>query len=38
VSTQDIYKGVIPFVIIQIIAVILVFLIPEIATIIPEII
>ena len=38
VSTQDIYKGVIPFVIIQIIAVILVFLIPEIATIIPAII
>ena len=38
VSTQDIYKGVIPFVIIPIIAVILVFLIPEIATIIPAII
>ena len=38
INTTDIYKGVIPFVIIQIIAVILVFLIPEIATIIPEII
>ena len=38
VSTKDIYRGVIPFVIIQIIAVILVFLIPEIATAIPEII
>ncbi len=38
VSTYDIYKGVIPFVIIQIVAVIIVFLFPKIATIIPNII
>ena len=38
VSTQDIYKGVIPFIIIQIIAIVIVFLIPEIATILPRII
>ena len=38
VSTQDIYKGVIPFVIIQIVAIIIVFLIPEIATMIPNLI
>ncbi|MFL2569044.1 MAG: TRAP transporter large permease subunit [Gammaproteobacteria bacterium] len=38
VSTQDIYKGVMPFIIIQIIAIVIVFLIPEIATILPKII
>ena len=38
VSTRDIYKGVIPFVIIQIVAIIIVFLIPEIATMIPNLI
>ena len=38
VSTQEIYKGVVPFVIIQIVAIIIVFLIPEIATTIPRII
>ena len=38
ISTQDIYKGVMPFIIIQIIAIVIVFLIPEIATILPRII
>ena len=38
ISTQDIYKGVMPFIIIQIIAIVIVFLIPEIATILPKII
>lgn len=38
VSTGDIYKGVIPFVIIQVVGIIIVFLIPEIATILPKII
>jgi TRAP-type mannitol/chloroaromatic compound transport system permease large subunit len=38
ISTQDIYKGVIPFIIIQIIAIVIVFLIPEIATMLPRII
>ena len=38
ISTQDIYKGVMPFIIIQIIAIVIVFLIPEIATILPNII
>ena len=38
ISTQDIYKGVMPFIIIQIIALVIVFLIPEIATILPKII
>ncbi len=38
VSTRDIYKGVVPFVIIQIIAIVIVFLIPEIATMIPSLI
>ena len=36
VTTIDIYKGVIPFVLIQLVAIIIVFLIPEIATIIPS--
>ena len=38
ISTQDIYKGVMPFIIIQIIAIVIVFLIPEIATMLPKII
>ena len=38
ISTQDIYKGVMPFIIIQIIAIVIVFMIPEIATILPKII
>ena len=38
ISTKDIYKGVMPFIIIQIIAIVIVFLIPEIATILPKII
>ena len=38
VSTMDIYKGVIPFVLIQIVAIIIVFLIPEIATMLPSLI
>ena len=38
ISTQDIYKGVMPFIIIQIIAIVIVFLIPEIATILPRLI
>ena len=38
ISTKDIYKGVMPFIIIQIIAIVIVFLIPEIATILPRII
>tara|TARA_Y100000741_G_scaffold268903_1_gene209141 strand:- start:239 stop:553 length:315 start_codon:yes stop_codon:yes gene_type:complete len=38
VTTIDIYKGVIPFVLIQLVAIIIVFLIPEIATMIPSLI
>ena len=38
VTTIDIYKGVIPFVLMQLVAIIIVFLIPEIATIIPSLI
>ena len=38
ISTKDIYRGVMPFIIIQIIAIVIVFLIPEIATILPRII
>ena len=38
ISTKDIYRGVMPFIIIQIIAIVIVFLIPEIATILPKII
>ena len=38
VTTIDIYKGVVPFVLIQLAAIIIVFLIPEIATIIPSLI
>jgi len=38
ISTQDIYKGVMHFIIIQIIAIVIVFMIPEIATILPKII
>jgi len=38
ISTQDIYKGVMPFIIIQIIAIVIVFLIPEIATMLPRVI
>ena len=38
ISTKDIYRGVMPFIIIQIIAIVIVFLIPEIVTILPRII
>ncbi|MBT5863400.1 MAG: TRAP transporter large permease subunit, partial [Gammaproteobacteria bacterium] len=36
IQTMDIYKGVLPFILIQIIAIGLVFLFPEIALILPD--
>ena len=38
IETTDIYKGVLPFIVIQIIAIVLVFIFPEIALLIPELI
>ena len=38
IETTDIYKGVLPFIVIQVIAIVLVFIFPEIALLIPELI
>ena len=38
IKTVDIYKGVVPFVFIQLVVIVLIFIFPEIATILPKII
>ena len=38
IKTVDIYKGVVPFVVIQLVVILLIFIFPEIATILPKII
>ena len=38
IKTVDIYKGVVPFVVIQLVVIVLIFIFPEIATILPKII
>ena len=38
IKTVDIYKGVVPFVVIQLVVIVLIFIFPEIATILPKVI